>query len=137
MPGARRARGLACKIKKHTSIVTTVTPVHPAFPAQWVTAYIALFPVIGLCCHRRRRNTSRQLDAGIEASEPHDFAVRLRAVRPQHISVHRILSRVRDDRERPSEGQDGGACRSDLGGRGTELFLQTGLDAPNHVDPLQ
>src|SRR5207253_10446824 len=26
MPGARRARSLACKIKKHTSIVTTVTP---------------------------------------------------------------------------------------------------------------
>jgi hypothetical protein len=35
MPGARRARSLACKMKKHTSIVTTVTPVHPAFPAQW------------------------------------------------------------------------------------------------------
>jgi hypothetical protein len=26
MPGARRARSLACKIKKHTSVVTTVTP---------------------------------------------------------------------------------------------------------------
>jgi hypothetical protein len=35
MPGARRARSLACKIKKHTSVVTTVTPDHPAFPAQW------------------------------------------------------------------------------------------------------
>jgi len=35
MPGARRARSLVCEIKKHTSIVTTVTPVHPAFPTQW------------------------------------------------------------------------------------------------------
>ena len=26
MPGAQRVRGLACEIKKHTSIVTTVTP---------------------------------------------------------------------------------------------------------------
>src|ERR1700722_16540054 len=35
MPGARRARSLACEKTKHTSVVTTVTPVHPAFPAQW------------------------------------------------------------------------------------------------------
>jgi len=35
MPGARRARSLVCEIKKHTSIVTTVTPVHPAFPTRW------------------------------------------------------------------------------------------------------
>ena len=48
MPGARCARSLACKIKfKHTSVVTTVTPDRPAFPAQWFTAYTALSPVIG------------------------------------------------------------------------------------------
>jgi hypothetical protein len=35
MPGAQCARSLACKMKKHTSIVTTVTPEHPAFPTQW------------------------------------------------------------------------------------------------------
>jgi hypothetical protein len=29
-PAASRA-----KVKKHTSVVTTVTPVHPAFPTQW------------------------------------------------------------------------------------------------------
>jgi hypothetical protein len=34
MPGARRARSLACS-KKTRELVTTVTPVHPAFPAQW------------------------------------------------------------------------------------------------------
>jgi hypothetical protein len=32
----------------------------------------------------------RKLDASVEASEPHDFAVRLSAVRQQHIRVHRI-----------------------------------------------
>src|SRR3954468_4743181 len=56
------------------------------------TTYTALSPVIGLVCHRRQRNISRQLDASIETSEPHDFAVRFRAVRPQHVNVHRIPS---------------------------------------------
>jgi hypothetical protein len=35
MPGVRYARSLACKNKKTHELVTTVTPVHPAFPAQW------------------------------------------------------------------------------------------------------
>jgi leucyl-tRNA synthetase len=36
-------------------------------------------------------------------SGPHDFAVRFSAVRQWHIRVHRIPSRVRDDREAPLE----------------------------------
>jgi len=35
MPGARRAAASRAKMKKHTSVVTTVTPIRPAFPAQW------------------------------------------------------------------------------------------------------
>ena len=66
------------------------------------TAYNALSPVIGLSCHRRRRDTSHQLDASVEASGPHDFAVRIRAVRQRRIRVHRSLSHVRDDGRRPS-----------------------------------
>jgi hypothetical protein len=61
IPGARCARSLACRIKKHTSIVTTVTPVHPAFPAQWFTAYSVLSPATGLSCHRRRRENPADL----------------------------------------------------------------------------
>jgi hypothetical protein len=34
MPGARRTRSLACKVKKHTSIVTTVAPDSPGIPAR-------------------------------------------------------------------------------------------------------
>jgi len=30
-----------------------------------------------LFCHRRRRDTSRRLDASTAASGPHDFAVRV------------------------------------------------------------
>ena len=104
MPGARCARSLACKIKKHTSIVTTVTPETPGIPRAMVfTVSFVLFPVTGLVCHRRLAFTAK-LDASVGASEPHDFAVRLSAVRQKHHHVHRIPSRVRDDREPPLVG---------------------------------
>jgi hypothetical protein len=32
------------------------------------------------------------LNASVEASGPHDFAVRISAIRQRHISVHRIPS---------------------------------------------
>ena len=56
MPGARLAPAALCaKSKKHTSIVTTVTPVHPAFPARMVlTVSFVLSLVIGLSCHHPR-----------------------------------------------------------------------------------
>ena len=54
MPGARCARSLVRKTKKRTSVVTTVTPVHPTFPAQWFTAYNALSPVTGYSIHTFR-----------------------------------------------------------------------------------
>jgi hypothetical protein len=50
-----------------------------------------LSPVIGLFCHRHRRKCFRQLDAGLEASGPHDFAVRgVSAVVLGATRVHRI-----------------------------------------------
>jgi hypothetical protein len=36
MPGAQCTRSLACEIKKHTSIVTTVTPERPGIPRAMV-----------------------------------------------------------------------------------------------------
>ena len=41
------------------------------------TAYSALSPVNGLCCHRRHADRSTRLDASVGASGPHDFAVRV------------------------------------------------------------
>jgi hypothetical protein len=50
MPGARRARSLACKIKKHTSVATTVTPESPDIPrAMVLTVYFVLSPAIRFC----------------------------------------------------------------------------------------
>jgi hypothetical protein len=43
-----------------------------------LTVSSVLSPVIGLSCHRHQRDAKhhRQLDASVEASGPHDFAVR-------------------------------------------------------------
>jgi hypothetical protein len=63
-------------------MVTTVTPETPGIPrAMVLTVSFVLSPVIGLVCHRRRQNCFRRLDAGVEASGPHDFAVRVRRPR--------------------------------------------------------
>src|SRR4051794_4475854 len=93
--------------KKAYELVTTGKPDDPAFPhAMVLTVSFVIFPVIGLDCHRRF--ACAKLDASVEASEPHDFAVRVqhRSSAAPH-SVHRIPPRVRDDRERPSVGRDG------------------------------
>jgi hypothetical protein len=59
-----------------TRVFTAVAPEITRHPrTQWVTAYTALSPEIGRCCLRRRRNVHR-LDASLEASGPHGFAVR-------------------------------------------------------------
>src|SRR5690242_3955044 len=101
MPGARRARSLACKIKKHTSIITTVTPDTPGIPrAMVLTVSFALSPVIGLSCHRRFALAAK-LDASVETSGPHDFAVRKPRLSSERTRVHRIPPRVRDDRDTP------------------------------------
>jgi hypothetical protein len=44
-----------------------------------LTGSFALSPAIGLVCHRRKRNAQAlsPLDAGVEASGPHDFTVRI------------------------------------------------------------
>jgi len=60
------------------------------------TAYAALSPVIGLVCHRRRRSLLRQLDASVEASGPHGFAVRSNVVRPARQPIaHEVQSAPR------------------------------------------
>ena len=94
MPGARRTHSLACEMEKTHELVTTGSPEVLSIPCAMVlTAYNGLSPVIGLSCHRRRRDAKhrRQLDTSVEMSGPHDFAVRLKhrsSARRQ--SVHRI-----------------------------------------------
>jgi hypothetical protein len=104
MPGAQRAPAASrADGKRHASVVTTVTPVHPAFPARMVlTVSFVLSPETGLSCLRRRRNIIRRLDASVGASGPYDFAVRKARVLVRNAAcVHRIPPHVRDDRETP------------------------------------
>jgi hypothetical protein len=75
MPGARCTRSRACSVDS-TRVSHHGCTGTPGIPAQWFTAYFVLSPVIGLSCHRHRRCYHHQLDAGVEASGPHDFAVR-------------------------------------------------------------
>ena len=104
MPGAQCTRSLVCEVvvNKCTRVFTAVAPEITRHPrTQWFTAYFVISPAIGLSCHRRLQRLNRKLDAGVEASGPHDFAVRLGAVRQKRRRVHRIQPRVRDDRDTP------------------------------------
>jgi hypothetical protein len=57
MPGVQCTRSLACESKKHTSVVTTVTPGSPGIPyAMVLTVSFALSSVTGLVCHRHPQN---------------------------------------------------------------------------------
>jgi hypothetical protein len=93
-----------------------------------LTVSFVLSPVIGLvvtviCVSKHR------FDASVEASGPHDFAVRLGAVRQRHLRVHRIPPRVRDDtRYAPLVGRDGADYCGDLRPEETEIFFEMGLD---------
>src|ERR1700692_4350346 len=94
MPGAQCPRSLVGEVgsSKCTRVFTAVAPEITRHPrTQWFTAYSVLSPAIGLSCHRRLADigtsarsglsTSARLDDGVEASGPHDFAVRCSAVR--------------------------------------------------------
>jgi hypothetical protein len=106
MPGAQCTRSLVCskestRVRHHRSTGT------PGIPyAMVLTVSFVLSPVIGLVCHRHPRKLGfRELDAGVEASGPHDFAVRSSAARPARAArVHRIPPRVRDVRNAPLSG---------------------------------
>jgi hypothetical protein len=65
---------------KCTRVFTARSPKSPGIPTQWFTAYTALSSEIGLCCLRRPWSNLHELDAGVEASGPHDFAVRFSAL---------------------------------------------------------
>jgi hypothetical protein len=106
-------------------------------PRNGFTAYFVLSPATGLSCHRRPRKlpfanltpASGRQDHTTSPSASAPFvkgAAASTASRPN----------VRDDGQRPSEGQDGGGYRFDLGRRRSEIFLQMRLDRPNQLDPL-
>ena len=94
-PGARCTRGRAWCVESTRVSHHRFTGTHGLPCAMVLTAYFALSPVTGLCCHRRPQETSkklasRELDASVGASGPHDFAVRASVIRLLTCRVHRI-----------------------------------------------
>jgi hypothetical protein len=70
-----------------------------------LTASFVLSPVTGLFCHRHPADYSAKLDTSVGASGPHDFSVRVSAVRPwRHPRPPHPAPNVYDDRETPLRG---------------------------------
>jgi len=77
MPGAQMHRSLVCaRVAKNAHEYSQRSHrKSPGIPARNGLRLIPRSPEIGRCCLRRRRNVHR-LDASLEASGPHGFAVR-------------------------------------------------------------
>src|SRR6202012_2880124 len=86
-----------------TRVFTASSPGSPDIPARNGLRLIPRSPRRSgfLASVAPKKLASQELDASVEASGPHDFAVRVSAVRYRHLDVHRIPLRVRDDREPP------------------------------------
>src|SRR3979411_2698823 len=96
-----------------------------------LTVSFVLSPAIGLSCHRHRRHFFRPLDAGVEASGPHDFAVRVGTFRqsapPASTASRPALMTLRNA---PLSGWDGRPYAPDLPNGEREIFLAGGTGRP-------
>jgi hypothetical protein len=95
-----------------------------------LTAYSELSPAIGLfvTVASAMREHCRQLDASVEASGPHGFAVRLKRVRLPRRIVHRIpRPTFVTIAKRPSWwARDGAECAGDFSARSTAAHWHDG-----------
>src|SRR4030081_927735 len=157
MPAAPAASCALCIGRTHTSKrVHRNHPTFPH--AMVLTVSFVLSPVTGLFCHRRLRikvlsapgradlpsaNLTPASGRQDHTTSPYAAPSFVRSLgdrsqasstcpaipsRAKRCRVHRIPPRVRDDGQRPSVGWDAKSSRCDLGGVGTEIFLQRGLD---------
>jgi hypothetical protein len=122
MPGAQCTRSLVCKGRKHTS-----SHHNPAFPHPMVlTVSFVLSPVIGLFLSPSPANYSADLTP---ASRRQDHTTSPSAKAPfvnGTISVRRIPPRVRDDRDTPLVGRDGGSSEVICVRREAKYFCKWG-----------
>src|SRR5579872_2945003 len=97
-----------------------------------LTVSFVLSLAIGLFCHHPQCNAEHrhQVDASVETSRPHDFAVRFMRdsskapKRPPHPALH-----VRDDCDTPLIARRDGAINElCLAREGSEIFFAEGLD---------
>jgi hypothetical protein len=129
-PGARCTRGLACeKHKAKRTRAYRFSGSSPAFPAQWFYGLLRALPGDRAFLSPSPAGNSRRLDASVEASGPHDFAVRVGAVRHGHFHVHRIPHPTSvTTAKRPSCGRETADIWTDLPIRKIRIFSRKGLD---------
>src|SRR3981081_38501 len=128
-------------MKKHTSVVTTGSPESPGVPTRngfngFLRALLgdrACLPPSSAdqgCPRPVGPTRHRELDTRVGASGPHDFAVRISAVRPPPppapaapaapaSTAPRTLTSVTIAKRPLCVGRDGGGYRGDLGRTGT------------------
>ena len=130
MPGARCTRGLVCKMHKgKRTRAYRFSGGNPAFPARWFYGLFRALPGDrAFLPPSPAEAASRELDASVGASGPHDFAVRLTR-RSSSVAKASTASRpnVRDDGQRPSAR--GGTVQSIiliLANRELKYFLPRG-----------
>ena len=128
MPGGQCTRSLVCENKQTHELVTTVTPGQPGIPYTMVLRLTSCSPRrSGLFVTVAGGYLFRQLDAGVEASEPHDLAVRKigalvlalpasTASRPSSVTIAK----------RPSVGRDARDIKVILVKREREYFCKRG-----------
>jgi hypothetical protein len=132
MPGARRTRGLVCKMKNtrvshHRYAETSGIPC-----AMVLTVSFVLFSVTGLFCHRHSCNAARIITSLMPASGHQDHTTSPSA------SARLVFARRRVHRiphptfvtiaKRPSAGRDARSSEGDLAPNASRTFLAAGLD---------
>ena len=107
---------------EHTGSAETLRP----SPRNGFTAYSVLSLVIGFLATIVSRDNPQNLTPASGRRNHTSSPYASRAVRQRHIRVHRIPSRVRDDRERPScRDEMGQASISDLPDQAEQVVRQT------------
>jgi hypothetical protein len=120
MPDARCTRSLACENKKHTSVVTTGPDGFNRHSLRnGFNGLLRDLPGDRAFLSPSLAKNFCKLDAGVEASGPHDFAVRFGVVRLSTLSrPPRPAPNVRDDGETPLLwARDTNDSAGDLGAR--------------------
>jgi hypothetical protein len=108
-----------------------VTPESPGIPRAMVLRFPSHSPVTSgfFVTVAPEKPASQELDASVEASGPHDFAVRkVSALVFSAACGHRIPPRVRDDRETPLEWDRTATIWTDLRLPKIRIFFLKGLD---------
>jgi hypothetical protein len=116
MPGAQCTRSLVCAggSKYAHQYSQRRAPETSGIPHAIVLRFIRVLPGDRAFLPPSPRGlSSAKLDTSVGVSGPHDFAVRLGAVRYRRLRVHRIPSRERDDRVSPLSW-DGGINTADF-----------------------